>query len=398
MSILDLLKKKYMLIMWNARLLEKFGRKEQEKILSKYNNPRDLIERSYFQYKVKYEMRGKERWLFQAVSIFLIIYKLFFTNKKVSSKQQCDLFCFLPGMDRDMVPDELRDKYKSVGYYYYDGKESFSSFNFFERECLFSDDRKWFFENIVKRYPFDFFFQFRILSQICRYSYVKRTFKPKAIANFYEYSANSSALTKYCHDNCMKHINIMHGEKGWYIGYSFFQFDECYIWHEHYKKMFVSLKAEPNQFIIAIPPKFLDNKSKTSSGLLPTVDFCYYFANETKEQIDSIIASMSSIKKKNKSCRIRLHPRCYNHEYINKIAEKNQIEIEKQGLDINDSILSTKHAIAIYSTVLFQSYLLGISVVIDDITSPEVFRKLEEVDYIVLSFPHLLLSEVIESL
>lgn len=60
-------------------------------------------------------------------------------------------------------------------------------------------------------------------------------------------------LTDYFHTRGVKNINVQHGEKLMFIRDSFFHFDECYVWGDYYVKMFVRMKAEPNQFIVSVP-------------------------------------------------------------------------------------------------------------------------------------------------
>ena len=294
--------------------------------------------------------------------------------------------CFLSGTTEDMVPDKLVRKYKHVKYYYADGKKNLDSF-----------DRKWFFQNIIMRYPFSFFYHLKILVRLSEYSYMYNKFLPKAIANHFEYSCSCSAMTKYCHDRGMKHMNFMHGEKLWYIRDSFFKFDECYIWDEHYAKLFMDLKADKNQFIIDIPPKFvIDRKARMISGDNKQFDFCYYFANETKEEVTKIIEELTKLKNKGYFCKVRLHPRWGDHDYIMKSSNESGIVVEDNSIDINDSILSTDNIISLFSTVIFQGNIARKKIVIDDLTNPKKYSMLKDLDYIAFSFPHILFSELMD--
>ena len=67
------------------------------------------------------------------------------------------------------------------------------------------------------------------------------------------------------------------------------------------------------------------------------------------------------------------------------------------AIDIKTSSLRTRHVVARYSTVLYQAYLNGVSMVIDDITLPQQYQKLEEMRFFGISVPHLRLGEVLKN-
>lgn len=385
MSLLKSLKKRYINDIMKNDPRFMYSREEQERIISKYSDPSDLIERSYFQFRVQKDMMGAKSIFYDIAALILVPYKRVTIPKQVGLIKKCNLVCSLAGIKESMVPVELIGEYESVQFYYNTGEE-----------CLDRKDKEWFSKNIVKRYPFSFFFQLKILSRLANYSYMKHAYSPDAIANHCEYSCGSSAMTQYCHDMGIRHIDFMHGEKPYYIRDSFFMFDKCYVWNEHYIKLFSELKAGDNSFAVAVPPQFLEGKSFSYDSIskIPYSDYCYYFANEPKDQIDRIISALKRLIESGYSCRIRLHPRWGDHEYIKMMAEDNDIVLEEDGVDINESIMNADGVISLFSTVLFQSYILGKTLIIDDVSSPERFAKLKKLDYIAFSLPHKLLSEL----
>lgn len=384
MNLINLLKKQYMGSVMGNDPRFTFTREQQERIIAKYNHPKDLIERSYYQYRVQAAMQGKKVLVYNLAAFFLLLFKLVFSKRSCTKKSEFPLVCCLAGIKEDLVPAELIGKYKATKFYDMAGEEYFDNFS-----------KKWFFKHIVKRYPFSYFFQLKVLSRLLVYSYLYQSFSPKAIANHFEYSCTSSAMTKYCQDRGVKHINFMHGEKIWYIRDSFFQFDECYVWNRHYANLFSSLKAQKDQFLVAIPPKFTSAKSvhyQVRSNVLKS-DYCYYLANESHAQITNILQKLHELSEQGFVCRIRMHPRWGDHKYMREMAGKFNIYVEDATVDINDSILSTKHAVSLFSTVLFQSYILGTQIVIDDVSSVSRFNMLKKLDFIAFSLPHILLSE-----
>ena len=70
--------------------------------------------------------------------------------------------------------------------------------------------------------------------------------------------------------------------------------------------------------------------------------------------------------------------------------------LEDRSISIEQSILRTKCAASLYSTVLLQALINGVPVVIDDLTAPERFAQLRSLRYIMLDKPHGLLSALLQ--
>ena len=101
---------------------------------------------------------------------------------------------------------------------------------------------------------------------------------------------------------------MQHGEKLRYIRDSFFHYDECYVWDEHYVNLFKEMHAEPSQFKVAVPPSLrIDCKVHHNSSVY--ADYKYYLAADTEEDIKSIVASMAFAKSEGKTVKYRIHPR-----------------------------------------------------------------------------------------
>lgn len=384
MKVINFFKKVYMNIINKDVDVFSVSREKQQSYLDRFNEPKDLIERSYFQHLCQVYFIGSNVFLFQIGAFFIIPIKLIFTSHKSIFLRKNDLICRLNGVTSDIVPLELINSYDNTMFY-----------NVKDNNILTFWDIKWFFKNIFSRYPFDFFYQLKVLNYISNYSYIVNSYRPNAIAAHCEFSSSSSAMTKYCNDLGIKHINFMHGEKLWYIRDSFFYFDLYYVWNTHYKDLLVSLKSSPQQFIVALPPKILDYLECYCTDEMEYFDFCYYLGNENKEQIDNIFASLKKLRTIGNSVKVRLHPRYGLRTYIKELATKNNIFIEPNSVDINMSIKTSKSIISLYSTVLFQGYNLGVTVILDDISDKEKFHKLKSLDYIMLNLRHKLLSEVI---
>ncbi len=355
---------------------------KQKQYLEKFAKPKDDIERSYFQFQCQMKLFNK--WFTIALNLvsfpFLILY-LVKPYNIIKQYNDDDAIFFADGKPENIIPNSLC---KRVGHItVVDDK----------KELLKCQDYVFFFY-LLRRYPFSWHFLLKCLIKIRFYRYEIERLKPKAIIVCDEYSFTSSVMTKYCEDQNIMHINVMHGEKLYSIRDSFFHFHECYIWDEFYKKLFIQLHAENTQFIIAIPESlnFIDKVN-----LEKTIDYTYYLGAQEGQVLQKILFSMKKLRNAGYKVAIRPHPRYSNMKEILSLASK--IEIENYNeMDIETSLKRTKNAVSVYSTVLYQAYCNGVCVVIDDITNPYQFQKLQELQYIMLDKEHILLSRVLESI
>lgn len=112
------------------------------------------------------------------------------------------------------------------------------------------------------------------------------------------------------------------------------------------------------------------------------MDITYYLAAESQRELKIIAEFLKKIKmEKGKKVAVRPHPRYSDMKYVEEYFGELVIE-DVKTLPIEKSILRTKTVIAVYSTVLNQAYSNGIPIVIDNISAPEKYKKLEELQYI----------------
>lgn len=234
-------------------------------------------------------------------------------------------------------------------------------------------------------------FLLKILIKVRLYDYVIHCYNPCAIVVCDEYSFTSSVLTHYCNERGIEHIDCMHGEKLYYIRDSFFHYNRCYVWDYYYKELLLSLRAEPNQFIISIPPSLRFENTESEK----IYDYTYYLGGEEKEGLKRILNCLNDLNNSNNHIAIRPHPRYTNLDELQEMILGTTIEIEDCGaISIEESLLRTRNAISVYSTVLNQAYSNGINIVLDDISDPFKFEKLCDMQYIMLHKKHVLLSQV----
>ena len=356
-----------------------FPVEKQKKYIKHFTNPIDNIERSFFQYKC--QMKLNKHFIVSLVlnvaSIPMILYYVLKKNDigELSTKNAVFI---ADGKPTNIVPRELLD---IVG-----GLERIDN----KKELLTNEDRRYF-GQLFRRYPFSWYFLLKCLINIRYYGYLAHYYNPKYIIVCHEYSFSSSVMTDYCEKKGIQHINVMHGEKLYYMRDSFFCFHRCYVWDEYYIDLFKKLRAKKDQFIVAVPFSLQFEHSYKNKS----IDYTYYLGAEKNEELKTIIANMRVLHDKGFYVAIRPHPRYTNLEQVKKMAQDVEIE-DTVNWTIEQSLGRTNHAIAAYSTVLNQAYHNGVNVVIDDLTNGNQYALLKTVGYIMIYKDHQLLSKLLE--
>ena len=233
---------------------------------------------------------------------------------------------------------------------------------------------------LVARSPHHPYFVLKAMMNVVRYSDMIRRHSPGVMIEFGEFSFSSSVLTAYCHRYGIKHIDIMHGEKLWFIRDAFFHYDECYVWDEFYADLFRSLKAEPTQFRVALPSSLqIDTKAYAAPAVY--ADYKYYLALYSEAQIASIVRSMTFAKQAGKTVKYRPHPRYSDLELLRKYVSDDEIEYPAT-VGILESISNLEYAVGSYTTVLSQAYFSGKKVILDDVTYHKQYEDLKKMKYI----------------
>lgn len=338
-----------------------------------FNEPTSLWQRSFFQYKC--HRYGAPKWKRPLLNIgaafllpfVLIALRLFHIGVRFLKKEDCVSECYdaIP-----MIPDSLKQEY---------------IFNFDAYSAGFSISHKDFVYFIVhaKTYFSDPSFLLHALFKLAQYSNIIIKYSPNVIVSENEYAFCSSLLTDYCRHCKVKHINMMHGERLMHIRNSFFAFDKCYVWHEHYKQLYIDLRADPNQFIIEIPPGLrIDVEESFDPSKYAT--YKYYLQRPSLMELKDIIASLRPLKEAGFSIKYRPHPIFTDISMLNELLSPDDIE-QPSDVDARVSVASTDYAIGSYSTVLLQAYLCGKGVLIDDITYKDRIGLHKKAKHIIMS-------------
>lgn len=343
----------------------------EREFLAQLPEPQNDYERSYLQYRCQnYYKNGCMVFVLNLVAFFIQPFVVFaLWMKGIFVKQREVAFDALSDLDsfQEVLPEELKETYAL------DFKHWFPS-------CSLSSDDIPLLWDLWRKYPFSAFFTQKCVLKLAYYSNMIRTFRPKAVVTHNEFAFTSSVTTLYCERMGVKHINVMHGEKLYYIRDSFFRFSKTYIWNEYYRQLFVSLRAAPTQFVVSVPLSMRIESGKYASEK-DYADFKYYLQIYTSEQISSIVSTMNSLKAQGYSVKYRPHPRYSDIAALEKLVSKDEIEYPRE-VSILTSVDNMKYAVGSFTTVLNQAYASGKKVVLDDVTYREQYIATKQRDYI----------------
>ena len=351
---------------------------KEKEFLWSINEPKDDFERSYAQYRCQAFLRNKWSLFILNVgcALAMIPYLIKCRFAHVNFKEKKDAVFAIVLKNQPKIPSSLLMKYNNR-YVTIDHEEA----------CLNGYDLL-FMWRLFKKRPFSAYFLFHLLIKISIYRGFIVKYNPKMLVVNEEFSCVSSTMTLYCEQQGIEHVNIMHGEKDYYIRDSFFRFHKCYVWDRWYIALFQSLRADKSEFVVEIPPCF--KLDKPDEGI--TVDYKYYLWGN--EKLEKIAQCLHMLKNKGFTIKVRPHPTFTNAEKLRNYFSED--EVEDCSLSTEVSLVQTRNAISLYSTVLLQAYFSGINIVIDNLNFPDEYAKLKELKYILIGKKHDMLSEILK--
>lgn len=344
-------------------------------------HPKDDIGRSIAQHKCQVYPFKKDMLKLNIMSFFMIpavMVSMLLKRRVIIKDNQSAFVCYKCFNYPGSLPEALRDR----DIRYLKGEEcpyylSKSDISFLLRFCL--------------RSIFHPFLAFRVLIKVSRYRAIIDSFPNlKIIAVTGEFTDTSSAMTQYCRENGIKHYNFMQGEAFGSPRASFFHFDKCYVWDQHYVNMYTGFGAIREQFEVSLPQCL---QKIENSGIKKSIDYTYYLGGDPDEELPVIRKALDKLVAKGYVCEVRPHPRWSDMGAVKKAFEGISIQ-DTSSVNIDNSILQTNNAVSLYSTVLLQAYYNDVNVVFDDLSCPAKFKMLESYQYIMLNKPHELLSEI----
>lgn len=351
----------------------------QKKYLKSMKEVKNNIHRSFLQYKCQMKLNGCLISFFINLFSLPFIFYYYLKKEEIEPLKKKDAIFFRDGKPENILPNSLKKEFETIEK------------NPIEKFFLNTEDKKYI-KKLFFHYPLSWHFILKTIIKIGKYRYCIEIYNPKAIIVCAEYSFTSSILTDFCEKNNIIHINVMHGEKLFYMRDSFFKFHRCYIWDKYYKELFEKMLAEESQFIVEIPESMKLKKEKTKKDIY---DYTYYLGAEKDENLRSICKNLNILKNYGYLISIRPHPRYSDMNIIQSIFSDFNIENSKK-ISIESSLLQTKNVISLFSTVLNQALSNNIPIIIDDISNKMNYKKLYDLDYICLYKSHKLLSEIVE--
>lgn len=356
---------------------------KQRTYCGRFHEPIDDLERSFFQYQCQMHLVGslKKAAATLASPLLAISLSRHIQKTRPDAEASAPAVFFPDGKPTTIIPASLWSEFSEI-------KSDFAA----DDMLLLPEDMA-FLRRLRKRYPLSWHFYLKAKIKVAKYRNAVERFHPRAIIVCAEYSFTSSLLTAWCEEQEIEHIDVMHGEKLYDITDSFFRFHRCYIWDSYYATLFTDLRVAPGQFRTEIPPslKFPPNQEETEKS----VDLTYYLGDETQEQLRKIFASLEALRARGMRVAVRPHPRYTDTALLHGLVENLEVE-DCKTMSVEASLRRTKAAASLYSTVLQQAFYNGVSVVIDDVTDPELYRLLREWRYIMLDKPHVLLSSLMK--
>ena len=354
----------------------------QKAYLASFPAPKDLLERSYFQYKCQKKLQSGLVKVFYGIASFFscpVLCILLFCHKKSApvKRPEGKVAVTVKGDKSDsVIPHVLSEEFAlfplPAGDGYLIGKD---------RAVLGALLRYWYAPEFICK----------CLLKVSQYRRALDMFSPDAIIGCSEFSFTSSVCTWFLRREGVEHINVMHGEKTYLIRDSFVSYDRFYVWDKVYADLLQTLGASPEQFRVEIPPALCFDLSQK---IEKEYDFTYYLGAEKSEDLVRLADALHRLQNAGYTVNVRPHPRYTDLAAAKSILTGISVEDFKQvGLEV--SVLRSRHVISQQSTVLLQAFCNGVPCVIDDVTNPNLYRRSQKEEYVMLKKEHTLLSALI---
>lgn len=368
----------------------------QKAFVDRFPDPKDDYDRSYYKYlcwKAYFFSNKKLLMLLFNIGAMLVLpvaaIKLKNNYKRFTKENMQKYDAVLENVPRlpnkDVIPQEILDTYKRT----VDIKEmNYIDGILGEKGCLICKELR-------KRFFFSFYYRLIVALKIAQFETYIIKYQPAALV-FYSYEREfSGPLQSYlCELYDCKFISYMHGDLVYSMAFAFQKYSEHYIWGEEYYDLFDSLRCVFD--IKTYTPKKLEGIATALPDDRCSYFATYYFSNETRECAEKIREIFDAFKEKGLLCKIRPHPRYSDIIMLKDVFQDYYIE-EPKTYPLSESITQSLFIIGLNTTVLSQAYYSGKKVVIDDITKAGEYQELIKKKYVMLSRPHVKLTDLIRS-
>ncbi len=367
---------------------------EQKRWIESFPEPRDDIERAYFHFKCRFYGVPRIRIAFlNLLGCFLCWYYLLrfaLRRNRPVEREEYDAVLINPQSMRtpysDKIPAELLEEFPR--FFPIDFK------GYPDREGGAVDgETARFWLRLMLRHPLEGYFNLNCLLHLGSVYQILRRYCPKAVMSYRtESNFTSSVVTDYCERRGIEHICYMHGDYVCSKDRAFVRFSRMYIWDELYKEIFLWSRCPEAQLRIYRPGMYSLPESRIHE---PRYFLTYYCDGDFDKKTLAIRERLIGFVRSGRRCKIRPHPRFSDPEFLRREFEPCGIEIEDcRNVPLQDSVADSEYIVSMRSTVLMQAYYAGKTIVVDNISNPELFEELAEMKAIFIGKPHRLLSKL----
>lgn len=380
-------------VLFDAKSVKKHrDMKDQKEYLSQFRTPKDEYEKAYFKYKCHayYHYPFRVRLIYNIAAIIMI--PLFMILNAIKGKEKNNIFdpidaiiVVSPTMGyKDIFPEQIGDKYPNM--------KEVKPLGINDRSM---DKKAWeIYRKCMLRYWMHPYFCFEVLIRISNNCKLMKKYNPKAIIGYgWERDFVAPILLHYCNSKGVERLSFMHGIFVYSIDKAFISFNKYYVWEPYFYNMFTCLRADVACLEVYKPKKYEPIVKPRQTGEEYDFFLTYYFTAESNERMLRIKQCLDLLENQGLMCKLRPHPRFTDKNMLNDIFSNYLIEDSSWSLET--SMECSKYIAAYNSTVLTEAYYSGKDIVIDDYVDPSKFQNMKERHYIMLSRPHILMTELI---
>lgn len=390
-----------MYLKFNRKMLFDAGRlkrhremRDQQHYLEKMKIPKDEFERAYIKFKCHayYHLTWPIRAIYNCMGIFMLpVFSVVLALR--SLKQQFVPFepngaiiIVSPTMKcDDILPPQVERDYGEL--------KRIKPLSITDR-CM--DKKAWrIFGKCFGRYWMHPYFCLEALIRIAGTCQLIYRYTPKAtVAYGRERDFIVPILYEYSKSLGVDMVSFMHGVFVYSIDKAFITFTKYYVWEPYYVDMFTRLKARSGSLEVYKPQKFEPKVQPRPEGVPYDFFMTYYFTSESEERMERIKTCLDLLTSKGLICKLRPHPRFTDPALLERVFKG--YLIENKDWTLEKSMECSRFIAAYNSTVLTEAYYSSKEIVIDNYVDPSKFQNMIDRDYIMLSRPHQLMTDVIQ--
>ena len=243
------------------------------------------------------------------------------------------------------------------------------------------------------KHPFQGYYHLLVMTCLAEYTRVISEYSPSAIFTFADEKNFAKPLaTLLCEKYGISHNGFMHGECFYQIDKGFLRFSTYFTWDSFYTTLFREMHTQCS--IQEYMPYRLSAKHYDSFEKYP-IYLTYYESTNNEQSLVALSKVFAKLIAEGKRVLYRPHPRFAKMEIVRKYIPEDCIQ-EPRSVGIDDSINQSEYIASICSTVLYESFCGGKKIVIDDYCDTLQHKSIASKGYIMMSKPHLLLSQLIK--